>query len=722
MAHQELKKTATLVVDQAREVAVEKVTCPICFEALSDYPDKVGALTFQCKRVEAALYHSSCVLDAGTGKLIFQAENGSSVSPLTRVRVDGFQLMPSLTKGKAWASFVNWEQGPLDVKKISCAVSALLPVDECDARRFVLMELGLSEDHPDNTEIKQKEVVDYLLPSMRRQLRRLIGEAPKRNAPALCPNSDEGELKQWFQFWDTRNSGFLDHATLHLAVTTAFHTALAKSADPSTKLAVANAFFAEIGLRECEAVSMDDFMAKLAPQLLANLPVAYGRGWPSGAPIDPKQPLTLKLREMRSGVERPVQFDVAGEVLIGDLRRVAHRRFPVVLARREVKLYVMGQLLEDDMQPLFNVRGIHDGATVNFMPGKHSAESKEPSLCATQCKQKLRMGEKLNHNDLRFSDLEDLDTDDPDGLEVDANLSLRSSDKRSFSRQVSPDSTSSKALGDDVVGKQLSTGSQNSLPTRMASNGSAKKVSPDVRMVSEKRQRMLKDVKKSTETMPRVSKTCPLLLDSWSPDPEWAMPSSKEKAKVPKGLLLEGIMDSPRATDTRPSTAETALRADGETKEASAKPQFRKMRTGATELPDDCDDSVGVLFDSDDDDTGPMAFRTLSLRSRASRASAGSSLLEPLPDEDGITSPLSALSTAEPWKVVPSLGSDQHGTGLCKPCLWFWKPQGCQKGHSCSYCHLCPQNEFTVRKKLTARALKAVGRGPIRLTNKRFMV
>ncbi|CAE7947898.1 unnamed protein product [Symbiodinium sp. KB8] len=539
MAHQELKRTATLVVDQAREAAVEKVTCPICFEALSDYPDQVGALTFQCKRVEAALYHSSCVLNAGTGKLIFQAETGSSVSPLTRVRVDGFQLMPSLTKGKAWASFVNWEQGPLDVKKISCAVSALLPVDECDARRFVLMELGLSEDHPDNTEIKQKEVVDYLLPSMRRQLRRLIGEAPKRNAPALCRNSDEGELKQWFQFWDTRNTGFLDHATLLLAVTTAFHTALAKSADPSTKLAVANAFFAEIGLRECEAVSMDDFVAKLAPQLLANLPVAYGRGWPSGAPIDPKQPLTLKLREMRSGVERPVQFDVAGEVLTGDLRRVAHRRFPVVLARREVKLYVMGQLLQDDMQPLFNVRGIYDGATVNFMPGQHSAESKEPSLCATQCKQKLRMGQKLNHNDLRFSDLEDLDTDDGEGLPSSSSSSSFLEFCISFSRQVSPDSTSSKALGDDVFGKQLSTGSQTSQPTRLTSNSSAKKVCPDVRMVSEKRQRASKDGKKSTETMPRVSKTCPLLLDNWSPDPEWlrwAMPSSKEKAKVPKAM------------------------------------------------------------------------------------------------------------------------------------------------------------------------------------------
>ena len=121
----------------------------------------------------------------------------------------------------------------------------------------------------------------------------------------------------------------------------------------------------------------------------------------------------------------------------------------------------------------------------------------------------------------------------------------------SFSRQVSPDSvSSSKVLGDDIFGKQLSTGSQSSLshrtasngwavgkqlsagsqnsqPTRATSNGSAKKVSPDVRMVSEKRQCAPQDGrKKSTETMPRVSKTCPLLLDSWSPDPEWEMPSS----------------------------------------------------------------------------------------------------------------------------------------------------------------------------------------------------
>lgn len=27
-----------------------------------------------------------------------------------------------------------------------------------------------------------------------------------------------------------------------------------------------------------------------------------------------------------------------------------------------------------------------------------------------------------------------------------------------------------------------------------------------------------------------------------------------------------------------------------------------------------------------------------------------------------------------------SLGSKAHGTGECKPCAWYWKPQGCRNG------------------------------------------
>jgi len=46
-----------------------------------------------------------------------------------------------------------------------------------------------------------------------------------------------------------------------------------------------------------------------------------------------------------------------------------------------------------------------------------------------------------------------------------------------------------------------------------------------------------------------------------------------------------------------------------------------------------------------------------------------------------------------------SQGSQLHGTGECKPCAWFWKPQKCFRGADCGHCHLCPRNELKTRKK-----------------------
>ncbi|CAL1161840.1 unnamed protein product, partial [Cladocopium goreaui] len=83
----------------------------------------------------------------------------------------------------------------------------------------------------------------------------------------------------------------------------------------------------------------------------------------------------LHLRDIKTGTERPLYFDVAGEVTIGDLRKATLRRFPVILCRRKVKLFVMGQMLEDDFLPLFHIRGIYEGATVNFMPGQRLLEA-----------------------------------------------------------------------------------------------------------------------------------------------------------------------------------------------------------------------------------------------------------------------------------------------------------------------------------------------------------
>ena len=51
---------------------------------------------------------------------------------------------------------------------------------------------------------------------------------------------------------------------------------------------------------------------------------------------------------------------------------------------------------------------------------------------------------------------------------------------------------------------------------------------------------------------------------------------------------------------------------------------------------------------------------------------------------------------------VPSVGSASHGTGLCRPCAWLWKPGGCQNGSDCLHCHLCPEGELKARKKVKA--------------------
>jgi len=53
-----------------------------------------------------------------------------------------------------------------------------------------------------------------------------------------------------------------------------------------------------------------------------------------------------------------------------------------------------------------------------------------------------------------------------------------------------------------------------------------------------------------------------------------------------------------------------------------------------------------------------------------------------------------------------SKGSSTHGSGKCRPCAWFWKPDGCQSGLDCNYCHLCPEGELKSRKKLKVAAMR----------------
>lgn len=56
---------------------------------------------------------------------------------------------------------------------------------------------------------------------------------------------------------------------------------------------------------------------------------------------------------------------------------------------------------------------------------------------------------------------------------------------------------------------------------------------------------------------------------------------------------------------------------------------------------------------------------------------------------------------------LPSLGSALHSVGRCRPCGWFWKPQGCDNGASCQHCHLCPSGEHKSRRKARVIELRA---------------
>jgi len=55
-----------------------------------------------------------------------------------------------------------------------------------------------------------------------------------------------------------------------------------------------------------------------------------------------------------------------------------------------------------------------------------------------------------------------------------------------------------------------------------------------------------------------------------------------------------------------------------------------------------------------------------------------------------------------------------HVSGQCKPCAWFWRPQGCRNGSDCQYCHLCPEGELKSRKRNKMAAMKSGALRPVK--------
>lgn len=85
-------------------------------------------------------------------------------------------------------------------------------------------------------------------------------------------------------------------------------------------------------------------------------------------------------------------------------------------------------------------------------------------------------------------------------------------------------------------------------------------------------------------------------------------------------------------------------------------------------------------------------------------------------DEVMTTKEVKTLSKEE--RVLPSKGSATHGSGKCRPCAWYWKPQGCQNDKDCGYCHLCPEGELKNRKKSKVAAMRMGALVPASKTHK----
>lgn len=71
---------------------------------------------------------------------------------------------------------------------------------------------------------------------------------------------------------------------------------------------------------------------------------------------------------------------------------------------------------------------------------------------------------------------------------------------------------------------------------------------------------------------------------------------------------------------------------------------------------------------------------------------------------DALNIPKLGLAAAD----IPTEGSALHSQAQCKPCVFFWKPEGCESGRNCQFCHLCDPGEKKRRQKerlLTKRNL-----------------
>jgi len=191
---------------------------------------------------------------------------------------------------------------------------------------------------------------------------------------------------------------------------------------------------------------------------------------------------------------------------------------------------------------------------------------------------------------------------------------------------------------------------------------------------------LLEETPQQTTDMPTLLTSCP---QAWTPEVKAAPPMSK------------------LASDSSASTDDTAE----EEKPAEVLETSRKAgRLGSQQLKVKNTFIDGVESDEEEDER-PLMTKRMSMPCRPKEEYA-----PPTPNNErqGLRTACEADEAKESGAVIQPLhlrmpalskGGQLHGTGHCKPCAWYWRPQGCANGEECGHCHLCSAAELKARKK-----------------------
>jgi len=326
-------------IDMIREVAVSRSVCPISLKELRSKPHQVGALVKGGRRVESALYHKCSVQDSALTL---------GASPVTRRRVDGFELMPPMIEFDNFVRFLDWDgDGWLSTTEVATALAAILPVEEDNVERFIRDRFDVDREG----NISEREMIDQVLPYLGEHLGEVLRAAPVAEVPELVRGAGREQLLLWFDHWDTDHRGELEYSDLRFAVTRVLFESLGDTIDTSTKETVTSLFLTEMGLYGEGLMSREKFVETLAPSLQANLPDAHVQ-----VVDEPDEgPWILALHSPVTGQQFKIK--VPADATVSSLRSVAADTFPNSGA---LVLYLDGRLLKDST-PLSSVRGLRKG-------------------------------------------------------------------------------------------------------------------------------------------------------------------------------------------------------------------------------------------------------------------------------------------------------------------------------------------------------------------------